>query len=220
MAQVKICGIKDEDMLRTAARAGADWVGFVMVPASPRNILGEGPGSSDLYYDLLFAAAEAEMRTAALISDADDRTLRILSVAVIPDVIQLHGSESPDDVARMREGAPPSVEIWKAIGVREAADLETAETFAAADRLLIDAKAPPGAAYAGGHGSVFDWSLLNNWHSPKPWLLAGGLTPDNVAEAIAATGATAVDVSSGVERTRGVKDAALIEQFIKAAKGA
>lgn len=220
MAQVKICGIKDEDMLRSAARAGADWVGFVMVPASPRNILGEGPGSSDLYYDLLFAAAEAEMRTAALISDADDRTLRILSGAVMPDAIQLHGSESPEEVARMRAAAPPSIEIWKAIGVRDQSDLAQCDAYEAADRLLIDAKAPEGAAYSGGHGMPFDWAILKNWNAPRPWFLAGGLTAGNVQEAITATGATAVDVSSGVESARGVKDAALIDAFIKAAKAA
>ena len=220
MTQVKICGIKDTGMLSHAARAGADWIGIVMVPASPRNILGEGPGSSDLYYDLLFAAAEANVRTVALIADADDRTVQILSGAVMPDAIQLHGHETPEMVAKFRTHFPPSIEMWKALGVSEIADLEAAEAYTAADRLLLDAKPPKGADAAGGHGEPFDWSILQDWRAPKPWLLAGGLTPENVAGAIAATGAAAVDVSSGVERARGVKDAALIEQFIKAAKEA
>ena len=97
-------------------------------------------------------------------------------------------------------------------------DLTAIEAFTAADRFLLDAKPPKGAKASGGHGAAFDWTILKGWRAPKPWLLAGGLTAENVAEAIAATGATAVDVSSGVERARGVKDAALIESFIEAAK--
>lgn len=220
MVQVKICGLKTPDMVQVCAAAGADWIGLNLVPASPRNILGEGQGSSDLLYDLLFAAVDVNIRTVALVSDADERTWNILSGAVQPDVIQLHGAETPEFVAHLRANRAPSIEIWKAIGVSDAADLAKCEAYIAADRLLIDAKAPEGAAYAGGHGAPFDWSILNNWNAPKPWLLAGGLTSENVSAAIAATGATAVDVSSGVERARGVKDAALIEQFISAAKGA
>ena len=220
MAQVKICGIKDTEMLKHAARVGADWVGFVMVPASPRNIIGEGPGATDLYYDLLFAAAELNIRSVALIANADARTVQILSGAVMPDAIQLHGNETPNVVEEFRAQFPPSIEIWKAIGVSEAADLDAALSYTAADRLLLDAKPPKGAEAAGGHGAVFDWEILKNWRAPKPWFLAGGLTVENVQTAISATGATAVDVSSGVERERGVKDAALIEQFISAAKEA
>ena len=218
MTNVKICGLKDPAMIAQAAKAGADWIGLMLVPESPRNILGDGPGASDLLYDLLFAAAEANIRSVAVLSDPDERTLRILSGAVQPDVFQMHGSETPDQIADLRSHLPPSIEVWKAIGVRSHEDLAQCEAYTHADRLLIDAKAPEGAAYSGGHGQSFDWSILNHWQAPKPWILAGGLTPGNVASAIAATGATAVDVSSGVERERGVKDAALIEQFISAAK--
>ena len=218
MVQVKICGLKQPDMLHRAAQAGADWVGLNLVPESPRSILGEGQGASDLYYDMLFAAADVEILSVALVANPDQRALRLFSGAVMPDVIQLHGNEAPEFVAELKAGLPPSIEVWKAIGVREAGDLEVGEMYSAADRLLIDAKPPEGAAYSGGHGQTFDWSILRDWQAPKPWLLAGGLTTENVASAISATGATAVDVSSGVERARGVKDATLIEQFISAAK--
>ena len=220
MVDVKICGLKSPDIVRACAVSGADWIGLNLVPESPRNILGEGKGGSDLLYDLLFAAAEVHLRTVALVANPDARTLRILSGAVMPDVIQFHGQETPDQIAEFRGMFPPSIEIWKAIGVGEKADLEAVEHYTAADRLLLDAKPPKGADAAGGHGEPFDWAILKDWQAPKPWFLAGGLTPENVSLAIAATGTSGVDVSSGVERTRGVKDAALIEQFIKAAKGA
>ena len=207
-------------MVRVCATSGANWIGLNLVPASPRNILGEGPASSDLLCDLLFAAAEVNMRAVALVANPDERTLKILTGAVMPDAIQFHGQETPEQIAEFREAIPPSIEVWKALGVGETADLAATEAYTAADRLLLDAKPPKGAEVAGGHGTPFNWSILKNWQAPKPWLLAGGLTSETVSLAIAATGATAVDVSSGVERARGVKDAALIEQFISAAKGA
>ena len=131
-------------------------------------------------------------------------------------VLQLHGRETPERVAEIRTRT--GCEVWKAFGVETAGDLTGAGAFSAADRLLIDAKPPKDADRTGGHGQAFDWSILKDWTAPKPWILAGGLTPENVAGAIAATGAPAVDVSSGVERLRGLKDKELVRAFLRAAK--
>ena len=218
MAKVKICGISDTDMVKVAAEAGADWVGFVLVPESPRNVLGEGRSRFERLTDLLMASAQHGMGSVVLLSDPDPAILRGLNGAVMPDVFQLHGQETPDFVANLRSSLPSSVEVWKAVGISSREDLVAAERFRAADRLLIDAKPPEGADRTGGHGNAFDWSILDGWDAPTEWLLAGGLTPDNVAGAIKATGASAVDVSSGVERQRGVKDAELVRAFIAAAK--
>ncbi|MEM5515588.1 phosphoribosylanthranilate isomerase [Henriciella sp. AS95] len=221
MAKVKICGIRDDYTVRSAARAGAEWVGFVLVPESPRFIARDSyERVSDKLYDLLGTAAEHHVRSVVLLTDPDLDFLKGMTDAVLPDAIQLHGSESPDFVAQVREALPNYTEIWKAAGVECLSDLERLSNYEAADRLLIDAKAPEGADRSGGHGQTFDWSIMERWDAPKPWLLAGGLTPENVAGAIAATGADAVDVSSGVERERGVKDSDLIKKFIDAAKAA
>ena len=219
MTAVKICGLKTPEMVRHAAACGADWVGFVLAPASPRNVLGEGPGGFDLLFDLIFAAAGAEVKCVALVADADARTLAALSGAVQPDVFQFHGAETPAFIASFASDLAPSVEVWKAQPVSTPADLERAETYHLTDRLLLDARPPKGAARTGGHGATFDWAILDGWRPPRPWLLAGGLTPGNVAEAITRTRALAVDVSSGVESAPGVKDAGRIADFIRAAKG-
>lgn len=208
-------------MVRTAAKAGADWVGFNLVPQSPRYIAGdEFEGVSDKLHALLGTAANERVRSVVLVADPAIDCLRGLIDAVPPDAIQLHGNETPDFVARVREVVPNQTEIWKAIGVACRADLRTISDFGAADRVLVDAKPPKGADRAGGHGQTFDWSILKGWDAPKPWFLAGGLTIENVANAIYATGADAVDVSSGVERETGVKDSALIRKFIAAARPA
>lgn len=209
MVDVKICGIKDQDILRAAVRAGADYVGFMLVPQSPRAVtLAQTDG-------LLAQAGLAA--GVAVVADPDDALVDAIKFTGFP-IIQLHGSESPERVRLIKEGT--GAEIWKAVSVRERADLAACAAYTSADKLLIDAKPQDGETMGGGHGVPFDWSILNGWKAPKPWFLAGGLTVDNVADAIAATGATAVDVSSGVERERGVKDAALIEQFITEAKAA
>ena len=207
MVKVKICGLTDPDMVGYTARAGADWIGFNFAPGSPRRITPEAAAS------LLLQVGDA--RPVGLMVDPDDAMVDQISALGFP-VLQLHGSETPARVAAIK--ARTGLEIWKVIGVSGAADLTAASDFKAADRLLIDARAPEGAAYAGGHGVPFDWSLLDRWTPPRPWLLAGGLTPENVGEAISRTGAPAVDVSSGVERRRGLKDRALISAFIAAAK--
>lgn len=207
MTEVKICGLKDQLMLEAAIEAGADYVGFMFVSESPRAITVEQAG-------ILLSRTDTATGV-AVVSDANDDLIDAIRITGFP-VIQLHGSETPERVREIKHRT--GKQVWKAIGVRTRDDLKVCETFAAADLMLIDAKAPEGAAYAGGHGQSFDWSILKNWQAPKPWFLAGGLTPGNVAEAVAATGAPGVDVSSGVERARGVKDAELIKQFISATK--
>lgn len=208
MTLVKICGLRDAANVGHAADAGADWIGLVCVEASPRAVtLAEAPA-------LIDAAGPA--RPVALLVDPDDALIDAVTGLGI-SILQLHGQETPERLAAIK--ARTGAEIWKALGVAEAGDLARATQFEAVDRLLIDAKPPPGADRTGGHGRAFDWQLLAGWQAPRPWLLAGGLTPDTVADAIAQTGAPAVDVSSGVERAPGVKDAGRITAFIRAAKG-
>lgn len=208
MAKVKICGLRDPDMVAFVAREGADWIGLNFVPQSPRFAPpAEAP-------HLLAQMGEAV--PVALMADADDALVMHIAALGFP-VLQLHGQETPARAAEIR--AMTGRAVWKAIGVRSRDDLARAGTYDAADALLMDAKAPEGARMGGGHGEVFDWAVLEGWQAPKPWLLAGGLTPENVAGAITATGATAVDVSSGVERARGLKDRELVRAFIRAAKG-
>lgn len=207
MTQVKICGLKDPDLVAFAAREGADWIGF-MFPASPRQVT--------------LAAAETLLLSVgkavpvAVLLDPPDEEVRAVAALGFP-VLQLHGAETPERVVQIK--SMTGAEVWKVLGVRSEEDLKRAGDYDAADRLLLDAKAPEGADRAGGHGTVFDWSLLKDWTAPKPWLLAGGLTPENVADAVRQTGAPAVDVSSGVERIRGLKDRELVRAFIRAAKG-
>jgi phosphoribosylanthranilate isomerase len=153
----------------------------------------------------------------ALTVDAEDAALDALCAAVPLDMLQLHGDESPERVAQVkaRYGLP----VMKAIGVAGAGDLAAIDAYAGvADQLLIDAKPPPGATRPGGNALAFDWRLIEGRDWPLPWLLAGGLTPENVAQAVARTGARQVDVSSGVEAAPGQKDAARIRAFIEAAR--
>ncbi len=208
MTQVKICGLNDPDTVRLAAAAGADWIGFVFAPASPRAVT---PQAAE---NLLLQVGRAV--PVALLVDPDDELLDRVATIGFP-VLQLHGSESPERLAEIRERT--GAQVWKALGVDTRKDLSRACEYGAADRLLIDARPPPGAARTGGHGSAFDWSLLDGWRAHRPWLLAGGLTPQNVAKAVERTRATAVDVSSGVERAPGLKDIHKIRAFIRAAKG-
>lgn len=207
MTLVKICGLKDPDLVAFAAREGADWIGF-MFPASPRQVTVAAAET------LLLSVGKAV--PVAVLLDAPDAEVRAVAALGFP-VLQLHGSETPERVAEIK--AMTGAEVWKVLGVRAAGDLDRAADYAAADRLLLDAKPPEGADRAGGHGTVFDWSLLKGWAAPRPWILAGGLTPENVAAAIGQTAAPAVDVSSGVERIRGLKDRELVRAFLRAAKG-
>lgn len=210
--RVKICGLKDPAGLEAAARAGADYVGLVFFPPSPRAVT---PAEAAA----LSAALPGGPQRVGLFVDADDALLEAVTGALALDVLQLHGAESPARCAavRRRFGLP----VMKALGIAAPADLDALATYAeAVDLFLLDAKAPPGAPLPGGNAAPFDWTLTAGRRLPRPWLLAGGLTPGNVAQAIAASGAPGVDVSSGVERARGVKDPALIAAFISAARAA
>jgi phosphoribosylanthranilate isomerase len=207
MVMVKICGLKDPDLVAFAAREGADWIGF-MFPVSPRQVTLAAAET------LLLSVGKA-VPVAVLLDPPDDEVRTVMALGF--PVLQLHGAETPERVAEIK--AITGVEVWKVLGVRDSRDLERSEAYSAADRLLLDARPPEGDAQKGGHGAAFDWGLLKGWTAPKPWILAGGLTPENVAGAIRQTAAPAVDVSSGVERIRGLKDRERVRAFIRAAKG-
>ena len=207
MIRVKICGINDPSAFDTAVEAGADWVGFVFFPPSPRYVtaaqaaalsgrVAGGPPKVGLFVD----PSEADI--AAVLGE-----MRL-------DMLQLYGRIPDLGALRARFGLP----IWRPVGIEAASDLPVDNR--GADCLLLESKPPPAATRPGGNAVSFDWSVLRGWTAPCPWVLAGGLTPDNVAEAIRDTGASAVDVSSGVESARGVKDSALIRAFIANARGA
>ena len=210
MTQVKICGLKEPETLRAAVQSGADWIGFVFFEKSPRAV------STYTVPTLLMGMGNAV--PVALVVDPDDGLIEdILSTGI--RTLQFHGAESPQRLKAVKEQT--GAEVWKALGVSSAGDLEKAAAFGgSADRLLLDAKPPEDADNPGGLGEPFDWTILRKWTAPMPWLLAGGLDAGNVSKAIQITGATAVDVSSGVERARGLKDSALLKDFITAAKSA
>jgi phosphoribosylanthranilate isomerase len=209
---IKICGLSTADTLDAALDVGADMVGFVFFPPSPRHL------SLELAREL-GARVEGRALKVALSVDADDATLAASAEALGADILQLHGKETPERVAetRRRFGLP----VMKALGVSEVADLAAIDRYAgAADRVLLDAKPPKGATRPGGNAKAFDWRILAGASIATPWMLSGGLYPGNVADAIAITGATAVDVSSGVESAPGVKDRGLIADFIRRARAA
>ena len=208
--RVKICGLRDVAALNGAVEAGASYVGLVFFPKSPRHV-------SIAQAAEVAQAAPLGVAKVALVVNADDPQLDAITEAVPLDVLQLHGSETPARVAeiRARYGLP----VMKAVGVADASDLAALDTYAqVADQLLVDAKPPKSADLPGGNGLAFDWRLIAGRRWAVPWMLAGGLTPKNVAEAIALTGATQVDVSSGVENAPGVKDADLMRAFCAAAR--
>ncbi len=217
MTQVKICGLSDTSTVRVAAEAGADWIGIVLFEKSPRNVLGHGADALDEAAELSAFAQDLGIASVALLVDPDPDLFERVLHDVSPNAIQLHGRETPKDVMRWWRDCDGMCELWKAVGVSGAHDLETLDQWRV-DRLLIDAKPPEGADRPGGNGTVMDWSILDGFAPDVPWLLAGGLTSENVGAAISATGAPGVDVSSGVERARGVKDEDLIRAFIDAAK--
>jgi phosphoribosylanthranilate isomerase len=207
---VKICGLSTSETLDVALQAGADMVGFVFFPASPRHIGLETARE-------LGRQAKGRALKVALTVDADDATLSNIVETLRPDMLQLHGGES---LARLRDikqtfGLP----VMKAIPVESAADLAALPGYAAiADRILFDARAPKGATRPGGLGAVFDWRLLQALDLTSPFMVSGGLNAANVADAIRITRAGGVDVSSSVERGPGIKDPELIEAFIRAAR--
>lgn len=208
--RVKICGLTTAQDVQAAAAAGATYVGFVFFEKSPRHL------SPDAARALAIEVPPGIAKV-ALVVDAGNAALDTLTGTVPLDMLQLHGHETPARVAeiRARYGLP----VMKAIGISDQNDLAQIDTYAGvADQLLIDAKPPSGADRPGGNAAAFDWSLIAGRDWPLPWLLAGGLTPDNVAEAVARTGARQVDVSSGVERAPGRKDPDRIRAFIAAAR--
>lgn len=208
----KICGVSERASVAAAARGGAQWIGLVFYPPSPRAVTVEQAAA-------LAREVPAGIGRVGLFVDPDDALLAQVLAAVPLDLLQLHGSEQPRRVAEIRGrwGLP----VMKAIKVAQAEDLEAAEAYAAvADRLLFDAKAPKSMAGAlpGGNALSFDWKLLSGRRWPRPWMLSGGLKAENLREAVAITGAGAVDVSSGIESAPGVKDPARIEAFLDLAR--
>jgi phosphoribosylanthranilate isomerase len=211
---VKICGLKTEAALTAALDSGADYVGLVFCAASPRNVDADTARR-------LADAARGRAKIVVLLVDPDDRALATAIAAADPDYIQLHGSETPERVAEIAHRFQRPV--MKAVKVATSADAEAALCFRdIADLILFDAKAPADRAgvLPGGNGLAFDWRALESVRGKLDFMLAGGLTPLNVGEAIRLTGAAAVDVSSGVESRPGEKDPELIRRFLHAAKTA
>src|SRR5437899_2309147 len=207
---VKICGLSTRETLDVAPGAGADMVGFVFFPPSPRHLGLEAARA-------LGKQAKGRAAKVALTVDADDATLSNIVETLQPDLLQLHGKET---IARLRDvKAKFGLPVMKAIAVETSADLAVLPGFAGvADRILFDARAPKDATRPGGLGAPFDWRLLENLDLRLPYMVSGGLHADNVAEALRVTGAGGVDVSSGVESAPGVKDPELIKAFIRAAR--
>jgi phosphoribosylanthranilate isomerase len=209
---VKICGITSPGAIDAAVEAGAVYGGLVFHPKSPRFVALEQARA-------LADHMRGRLKIVALIADMEDAQIERLVATVQPDFLQLHGSESARRAAYIR--GKFSVPVIKALPVAEASDLAAATEYEdAVDMLMFDARPPKGATRGGGHGQAFDWKILSGKSFSKPWFLAGGLDPDNVARAIALSGAKLVDVSSGVESAPGIKDAQHIRDFIIAAKNA
>jgi phosphoribosylanthranilate isomerase len=206
----KICGLTTPEAVRAALDGGAGFLGFVFFPASPRNL-------PPAVAARLAGPARGRAKIVAVTVDPTDAELDAICAALAPDLIQVHGAEASGRVREIaqRTGAG----VIKALAVSEAADLQAAAAFdGGVDHLMFDAKPPRDASRPGGVGARFDWTLLAGRRFARPWFLAGGLDPWNVAEAVAASGAPLVDVSSGVERGPGLKDPALISAFLEAVR--
>ena len=210
----KICGLSTPDAVTAAVDGGAAYLGFVFFAKSPRNL------EPELAARLAAPVRQASnVKIVALMVDPDDEAVLDIVAKLGPDLIQLHGKETPERVAHIRavSGAP----LIKAVGVRDASDIAAARRYeGAAEHLMFDAKAPEGSDRPGGHGTSFDWTLLEGLRLERPWFLAGGLDPWNVADAVRLSRAPIVDVSSGVERGPGVKDPHLIAAFLDAVRRA
>lgn len=208
--RVKICGLREVSAVEASAKAGANYIGLNFVPKSPRYV-------TPVRAAELALAAPVGMAKVGLLVNPDDATLDDTLEQVPLDMVQLHGSETPERVAEVR--ARLGLPVMKAIGISTAEDLSAIADYASvADQLLIDAKPPKDAKITGGNGVTFDWTLIAGRRWAVPWMLAGGLTMDNVGQALAVTGAQQVDLSSGVESAPGVKDPTLIAEFIAAAR--
>lgn len=210
--QAKICGLTTSEALKAALDGGAAFAGFVFFPKSPRNIAPDAAAR-------LAGPARGRVRIAAVVVDPDDDLLDAIAQRLQPDLIQLHGRETPartGEIAR-RTGAG----VIKALAVAEPRDLDAAEAYAdVVDFLMFDAKPPTGSTLPGGVGASFDWDILAGRRFVKPWFLAGGLNPSNISEAVRRSGARLADVSSGVETAPGLKDPRLISAFLEAVRSA
>ena len=207
---VKICGLATVDDVRACADAGANYMGLVFFEKSPRNIT--IPAARELAL-----VAPMGLAKVALVVNPSDAELDAITATVPLDMLQLHGRETPERVAEVkaRYGLP----VMKAVGIADGDDLPKLESyFGVADQILVDAKPPKGGELPGGNGLSFDWRLIAGRRWPCPWMLAGGLTPENVAEAVKMTGAKQVDVSSGVEDAPGQKNAELIQKFVQSSR--
>lgn len=207
---VKICGLATVDDVRACADADANYMGLVFFEKSPRNITISAARE-------LALAAPLGLAKVALVVNPSDAELDAITATVPLDMLQLHGRETPERVAEVkaRYGLP----VMKAVGIADGDDLPKLESyFGVADQILVDAKPPKGGELPGGNGLSFDWRLIAGRRWPCPWMLAGGLTPENVAEAVKMTGAKQVDVSSGVEDAPGQKNAELIQKFVQSSR--
>lgn len=210
--RVKICGLRTPADVTSAVNAGARYLGFVFFSNSPRHL------DIETARDLALGVPPGVAKVALTVNAGDDELAAITDIVPL-DMLQLHGAEAPQRVTevRARFGLP----VMKALGVADIADLAALPDYeAVADQILLDARPPGQAARPGGNGLCFDWRLIAQRQWEKPWMLAGGLDPENVVEAIRLTGARQVDVSSGVENARGIKDARKMVRFIAAVHAA
>jgi phosphoribosylanthranilate isomerase len=211
VVRVKICGLRSRADVSHVAGAGADYAGFVFYPGSPRSVtLGDAAWIAGQLPDGLIKVA--------LTVDADNSQIEDILAAIPVDMLQLHGQETTERVAEVRQKF--QLPVMKVVGIATEEDLDRITEYErVSDQILLDARPMPGAELPGGNGVTFDWQLLQRWRRwSRPWMLAGGLTPENVAEAIRLTGAQQVDVSSGVEEAPGRKDHARITEFIAMAR--
>jgi phosphoribosylanthranilate isomerase len=207
MTKVKICGLSTPETMRAAVEAGADFVGLMFFAKSPRYVSLERAA-------VLAELARGRAKIAVVTVDADDPLLTAIAAQVKPDYIQAHGAETPERLAQMT--ALTRLPVYRVVRVSDAAQVAEARRFGQGPFVMFDAAPPAGAMLPGGNGHAFDWTILKD--ANHPFMLAGGLSPENVGEAIRVTGADMVDVSSGVESAPGVKDAVKIRNFIEAAK--
>jgi phosphoribosylanthranilate isomerase len=206
MIRVKICGINSVAAIDAAVEGGADWIGFVFFPPSPRFV------TPSFARELSARHPDGPPRVGLFVNPTEAMIAEVLAQVPL-DILQLYGAGERLADLRAWFGRP----VWRAVGIAGVSDLP--EVLDGADALLLEAKPPADATRPGGNATRFDWTITRGWRAPGPWLLAGGLDPDNVAEAIRLSGADAVDVSSGVERERGAKDPGLIRAFIRNARG-
>jgi phosphoribosylanthranilate isomerase len=210
--EVKICGLKTVEAVERAVALGASHTGFIFFPKSPRNIEPDDAGR-------LAERVRGRAKVVAVTVDADSDDLDEIVSALNPDMLQLHGSESPERVLSIK--ALYGLPVMKALSIREASDLDRIDPYLGiADRFLLDAKPPAGSALPGGNGVSFDWRLLDVLDGSVDYMLSGGLNAENIGEALALTGARAVDLSSGVESAPGIKDMKLMDAFFEALRRA